>query len=466
MEKQEKILVNPYMPNSVPATKREMMKQLGIESIEELISDIPESLRFKGRMGLPSQPLLAEMDLTKHMESLLHQNTSCNEVISYLGAGCYRHYVPAICDEINGRSEFLTAYCGDTYSDHGKLQAIFEYTSMMGELLDLDVVSFTTYDGGQAAASSLRMAGRITGRKQVLLPKTMNPEILSQINDYCYKVLDILLIDYNPVTGQMDTEDLKQKISADTAAVFIENPSYLGFIEANVEQIAGMAHAAGALCVVYVDPLSLGLFESPANQGADIVCGDIQPLGMHMSYGGGCAGFIATRDDEKFILEYPTYFYGITTTNVEGQYGYGRALNFRTSHSSREKAKEYFGTEAGLWGITAGVYLALMGPQGMKDIGEHIFYKANFAKKVFSEIKGIKSCFTTASFKEFVLNFDETGKVVGEINNQLLKNGIFGGKDLSGSFPQLGNSALYCVTEMTAKQDILRTAEILKNILA
>ncbi len=455
----------PYIPNSEPGIRREMLEQLGIESIEELICDIPESLRFRGSMNLPQEPMLSEITLKKHIEGLLNKNTSCSEVISYLGAGCYQHHVPAICDEINGRAEFLTAYCGDTYSDHGKLQAIFEFTSMMGELLDLDVVGLATFDGGQAAASSLRMACRITGRRQVLLPKTMNPELLSQIKDYCYPHYDIEMIAYAPGTGQMDIDDLKRKISDKTAAVFVENPSYLGFMEEQVEQIASMAHQAGALCVAYTDPISLGLLESPANQGADIVCGDIQPLGMHMLYGGGCAGFIATRDDEKFILEYPTYLYGITTTNIESQYGYGRALNFRTSHGSREKAKEYFGTAAGLWAITAGVYLALAGPQGLKDIGENICCKANYAMKVFSGIKGIKPYFRSVPFMEFVLNFDETGKTVGEINAELLKKGIFGGKDLSESFPELGNSALYCVTELMTREDIQKTAAILKEIL-
>jgi Glycine cleavage system protein P (pyridoxal-binding), N-terminal domain len=453
------------MPNSVPDTKQAMLAELGVASFEELLADIPEHLRVKGNLGLPGEPLSAEADLIRHMQGLLRKNTACDEMISYLGAGCYRHYVPAICDEINGRAEFLTAYCGDTYSDHGKLQAIFEYTSMMGELLDLDVVSFTTYDGGQAAASALRMAGRITGRKELLLPKTMNPEILAQITDYCSPHLTVSFVEYDPGTGQMDMDDLRRKVSPATAAVFVESPAFLGFVADNVEDIAAVVHQAGGLCVAYVDPLSLGLLESPANQGADILCGDIQPLGIHMLYGGGCAGFIATRDEEKFILEYPTYFYGITTTSVEGQYGFGRALNFRTSHGSREKAKEYFGTEAGLWAITAGVYLALMGPQGMRDVGEHIFYKANYAQKLFGEIAGIKAGFTAAPFKEFVLNFDETGKSVAEINDELLKNGILGGKDLSGSFPQLGNSALYCVTEMTAKEDIDKTADILRKIV-
>jgi len=458
-------MVHPYMPNSVPEVKNAMLKELNAASIEELYQDIPQSLRLKNPMNLP-KPILSEFELKKHVESILSKNTSSTEVINFLGAGCYQHYVPAICDEINSRSEFLTAYCGETYSDHGKLQAIFEYTSMMGELLDMDVVSYTTYDGGQAAVSSLRMAGRITNRREILLPGTINPEIFSQIEDYCKKALDIRLVDSNPLTGQMDIKDLKRKISSKTAAVFFENPSFLGFMEEQVETISSITHEYGALTVVYVDPSSLGILEAPANYGADIVCGDIQPLGIHMHYGGGCAGFIATRDEETYISEYPTYFYGITTTKNTGEYGFGRALNYRTSHGSRENAKEYFGTEAGLWAITAGVYLALMGPQGMQELGETILYKSNYTSKLLSTIPGVKApLFQSSHLKEFIVNFDETGKTVEQINKALLKYGIFGGKDLSHHFPNLGESALYCVTEIISIDDIHKLVSALKKIV-
>ncbi len=458
-------IVHPYMPNSVPEVKDAMLEKLNITSIEELYEDIPQSLRLKKSMNLP-EPLLSELELKKHMESILSKNTSCTEMLNFLGAGCYQHYIPAICDEINNRSEFLTAYCGETYSDHGKLQAIFEYTSMMGELLDMDVVSYTTYDGGQATVSSLRMASRITNRREILLPETINPEILSQIKDYCKKSQDIQLVRCDSHTGQMDINDLKIKISSKTAAVFFENPSYLGFIEEHGELISSISHQHGALTVVSVDPSSLGILEAPVNYGADIVCGDIQPLGIHMHYGGGCAGFIATRDDEKYIAEYPTYFYSITTTKNEEEYGFGRALNYRTSHGSRENAKEYFGTAAGLWAITAGVYMALMGPKGMEELGENILYKCNYTSKLLSTIKGIRTpLFQSSNFKEFLVNFDETGKTVAEINRALLKYNIFGGKDLSQHFPHLGNSALYCVTEVMGIEDIHRLADALKKII-
>jgi len=463
---EKKPFIHPYMPNSAPQVQKVMLDELGVGSLEELYEDvIPKHLRLNRPLDLP-QPILSEQELKRHIEGLMAQNISCEQASSFLGAGCYRHFVPALCDEINGRSEFLTAYCGDTYSDHGKMQAIFEYCSLMAELLDLDVVSYTNYDGGQAAASSLRMALRITGRSELLLPATMNPDILSQIREYCQHLATVTLIDYDAATGLLDLEDLKTKLSDKVAAVYWESPSYLGTIETQGEKIAQLAHQAGALVVTYTDPSALGVLESPANVGADIVCGDIQGLGMHQSFGGGCAGYIASANREEIIAEYPTYMYGITTTQNPGEYGWGRALNDRCSHISREKAKEYFGTETGLWAITAAVYLATLGPQGLRELGETIVCRSNYAIKLLSQIKGLKvNLFNSPVFCEFIVNFDQLGLTVAKVNAELRKADIFGGLDLSADFPALGQSALYCVTEMTSADDIEKLAAALTAIV-
>lgn len=464
----EKQFVHPYMPNSAPSNKNTMLEELGIQDVEELYGQsITEELRYRGTMNLP-KPITGENKLKRHVMGILNKNISCGEYDCYLGAGCYNHYVPAICDEINSRAEFLTGYCGDTYSDHGKMQAIFEYTSMMGELLDMDVVSYTLYDGGQAVSSSLRMAVRIQEadgheeRNVLLVPETMNPEILAQAKQYCKYSGTIQVVPCDRKSGRMDLEALTAfLIKGDVAAVFLENPSYLGFFEEQAETIIRMAHDAKALAIVQPDVASLGVVEAPANYGADIVCGDIQPLGIHMQYGGGCAGFIATRYEEKYIQQFPTYLYGIVKTDNPDSYGWGRALNYRCSHGSREKANEYFGTETGLWSITAAVYLALMGPQGMYDLGAYVLQMCHYAVETLTSIPGIKVNFLGGkNFQEFVINFDDTGKSVEQINAKLLELGIFGGKDLSGDFPWLGQSSLYCVTEMTTCEqlDTLREA--------
>jgi glycine dehydrogenase subunit 1 len=447
-------IVYPYIPNSEPSVKQQMLTTVDAKNADEFYEDVPESIRFRGELNLP-EPFLSEFGLKKHVEGILARNITAKEYLNFKGGGCYQHYVPSICDEINRRSEFLTAYAGEPYDDHGRFQALFEYTSMMGELLDMDVVNVPTYDGFQASATSLRMACRITGRNQVLISSTTGKDKLSKIREYLKPDIEIKMIGYHRETGQLALDELNEQVSEQIAAVYFENPAYLGYVEINGDEIGRISHSQGSLLVVSVDPISLGVLKPPANYGADIVCGDIQPLGMHMNFGGGHAGFIATHDEEKFVMEYPSRLFGIAPTIVPGEYGFGDVAYERTSFAVREEGKEWVGTAAALWGITAGVYLALMGPQGMQEIGAGIMARARYAMKNLSQITGVHIPFyNSAHFKEFAVNFDATGKTVQNINQGLLERGIFGGVDISNQFPQLGQSALFCVTEMHTKQDI------------
>jgi glycine dehydrogenase subunit 1 len=462
----EKPTIYPYIPNSVPAVKEQMLQEVAADSGEAFYEDVPEPLRLREPMDLPP-PLLSEYELKRHVEGLLARNTACGEYLSFLGAGCYQHHVPAVCDEVNQRGEFLTAYAGEPYDDHGRFQALFEYASMMGELLNMDVVNVPTYDGFQAAATSIRMAARITGRHQALLCGTLGPDKLSKIRDYCRPGPEIGLVGYDPDTGQMDLHALRAGISSGTAAVYFENPSYLGFVETRGDEIARIAHEHGAICVVSADPISLGVLAPPADYGADIVCGDIQPLGIHMQFGGGHGGFIATRDEEQYVMEYPSRLFGIAPTAVPGEVGFGDVAYERTSFAVREEGKEWVGTAAALWGITAGVYLALMGPQGMYEIGEGIMVRSRYAMSQLDRIEGVRApAFRAPYFKEFVVDLNGTGRTVVEINRALLERGIFGGKDLSLEFPELGQSALYCVTEVHTKEDIDRLARALEEVVS
>lgn len=460
----KKAIIYPYMPNSVLEAKARMLKAVKADSTEAFFEDVPKAIRLKGKLNLP-EPLLAEADLVKHVEGLLDRNTSTREAISFLGGGCWNHYVPAVCDEVNSRSEFLTAYAGDPYEDHGRFQALFEYESMMGELLNMDVVNVPNYDGFQAAGTSLLMGNRITGRPQALVCGTISRDKLSKLVDYARPQLEIILVKYHKWTGLMDLEDLKSKLSDQTAVVYFENPSYLGFLETQAEEIVSLTKAAGAISVVAADPGSLGVIAPPADYGAQIVCGDIQPLGIHQHYGGGHGGFIATHDDPTFVMEFPSRLFGISPTVVPGEYGFGDVAYERTSFALREEGKEWVGTAAALWGITAGVYLALMGPQGMRELGERIMQRCLYAQKELSKLKGVKVRFKGVAFKEFVLDFNATGKRVRQINQKLLKAGIFGGSDLSAEFPELGQCALYAVTETTTQADIDRLVSVLKEVL-
>jgi glycine dehydrogenase subunit 1 len=442
-----------------------MLDFIGVQDIEELYQEIPSELRLQKPLDLP-EPLLSEHELREHVGGLLEKNVDCDQYANFLGAGCWQHFVPVLCDEINSRGEFLTAYAGDTYSDHGKHQAWFEFQSLLGELLGMDVVGFPTYDWATAISSAVLMACRLTGRRRVIVPRNLNPEKLSHMRNYCRAALDeIIEVDYDPVTGEMDLGSLSDGISSEVAAVYFENPTYLGPIETRGEEICGVTKDSGAISVVGVDPISLGVLAPPSDYGADIACGEAQTLGIHMQAGTGTCGFIASHEDQDVMAEYPTLLETICQTQ-QGEWGFGWATLERTSYEKRGLSKDFTGTSTGLWAITAAVYLACMGPQGMKEVGKAILQKSQYAIRRLREIDGLRvPVFDSTSFKEFVVNFDASGASVRDINRALLKRGIFGGKDISDEFLDLGQSALYCVTEVTSLEDIHKLVEGLKEVL-
>ena len=235
---------------------------------------------------------------------------------------------------------------------------------MMAELLDMEVVNVPTMDYSQAAATAIRMGSRVAGRTGVLVPASMDREKLAVVKNYCMPDLQIEEVKCDDKTGCIDVADLKAKLNDSIGVVYFENPNYFGGLEISAREIANAAHDAGAQCVVGVDPISLGVVAVPHSYGADIVCGDLQPLGIHMNYGGGQSGFMATMDDPTYVLEFPSRLFGICRTNTEGEYAFADVAYDRTSFGHlRDKAKEYVGTQTALWGITAGVYLATMGPR-------------------------------------------------------------------------------------------------------
>lgn len=456
---------HPYIPNSQPDIKKQMFDELGITSVEDIFKEIPSHLRFKGVMNLP-EPIKSEYALRKHVEGILDKNVSCKDNISFLGGGTWQHYVPSVCDTIALRDEFLTAYVGDAYSDHGKFQAMFEFQSMIAELVGMEFSGTPTYDWGTSAGVSCRMASRKTGRKDVIIPENISPGRLAVIKNYLKPDINVIMVKFVKETGLMDLGDLKEKLNDKIAAVYFENPTYLGVIETQGPEISKMVHDVKAEVVVGCDPSSLGVLEAPAEYGADIVCGEIQSLGVHMQYGGGLGGFMASRDELEYVAEYPNLLYGITTTISEGEYGFGEVYYDRTSYASREKAKDFVGTATALFGITAGVYLALMGPHGMKELGEGILQRVSYAKKEISKIKGISIPLEGFNFKEFVVDFNGTGKTVDEINAKLEEIGIFGGINLENKFPEFGQSALYCITEIHTKEDIDKLINGLNTIVS
>lgn len=456
---------NPYIPNSAPDVKSAMLAAVGADTVDELYGSIPERLRVPGLLDMePALP--SEYELRRHVSGVLDRNQSCLERLSFLGGGCWPHYVPAVCDEIINRGEFLTAYYGDTYGDHGKMQALFEYASMLGELVECDAVSQPTYDWGSAAATSICMAARITGRHVALIPASVGAERRSLIEGYCEPWVELVTIGFDRETGLLDGGQIREAMSADTACLYLEMPGFLGVVETQAEELAAVAREAGALTVVGVDPISLGVLEAPPRYGADIVCGELQPLGIHMGYGGGLAGFVASSDTEQFVSEYPMFLIGLGPTVVEGEYGFGEVVWERTSYVQRGDSKEYTGTTQNLWAIAAGAYLAMVGPQGLAELGRGIVSRARYAAGRLDALPGVRApAFSAPFFKEFVVDFSESGRAVSEIQSALRERGIFGGLDLSTQYPELGQSALVCVTEVHTKADIDRFADALGEVL-
>ncbi len=459
---------HPYMPNSVPAVRRRLLAALGIDSVETLFSQIPDDHRLKKPLRLPPA-LTSESELRRHMCDLLSKNRSCEDALSFLGGGCWHHHVPAICDEIVQRSEFLTPVWGTPSSDLGRNQAWFEFTSQMGELLGMDLVALPVYSWGCAAGHAIRMAARITGRSKVIVPQLMDPERYAVIRNYCEPTemsshIEIVEVDCDPDTLLLDLEDLGGKLNDGIAAVYFENPTCLGQIEHQAEAIAEAARACGAETIAGVDPISLGILKPPGQYGADLAVGSIQPLGIHMNCGGGLGGFIASRDEPLYAYEYPALMVSIAET-THGEHGFGLALAHQSSYGMREEGKDWTGNSTYLWAIAAAAYMALLGPAGFRELGELIIQRAHYCASLLDEVDGVRVLAKRGFFKEFVVNFDGAGKRVADINAALLSRDVFGGIDLSEALPELGQSALYCVTEQHTQADIQRLADTLTEVL-
>ncbi len=397
-----------------------MMQEIGIKSIEELYADIPEKYRLKKPLNIPEA--LSEFEVKRHVETLLSKNKTCNDMPVFLGAGCWPHYVPAVVKEIVQRSEFLTAYTPyQPEISQGMLQALFEYQSMICELTSMDVANSSMYDWASALGEAARMAARLTRRREILIPKIIHPERAATLHVYAEPPgIMIEQIAYERESGQISLEDLKNKISDKTAAVYIENPSYLGFIETQVDEIGKEAHSHGALFIVGVDPTSLGILKPPGEYDADIVIGEAQPLGNAMNFGGPLLGIFACRGDMNLIRQMPGRIIGLTTTMDGSGQGFCMALQTREQHIRREKATSNICSNEALCAVASAVYMALLGPQGLRELGETIMYKANYAMRLISEIDGVKApIFKSAHFKEFTVNFDGAGLSVKEVHKKL-----------------------------------------------
>lgn len=446
-----------YIPNTLQ-DQEEMLSTIGVSSIEELIADIPRELRLKRALAIPEP--LSEIELRRQMSGLAQQNAHTDAYTFFLGGGAYDHYIPSVVSHLISRSEFYTSYTPyQAEMSQGLLQSIYEYQTLICEITGLDVANASMYDGASALAEAALMACRITKRSRLLVSKAIHPHYLQVVRTYL-SGLRSPLWEIPHMDGRTDLQALSKALassaSAGYAAVLIQHPNFFGCLE-EVQEIGQLAHTQGALLVVIVDPLSLGLLLPPGGYGADIAVGEGQALGNAMSFGGPYLGVFSTRKD--YMRQMPGRIVG-ATLDKKGQRGYCLTLQAREQHIRRERATSNICTNQALMALAATVYLATMGREGLREVGEQCLQKATYAKNKICEIPGFEPAYSAPFFKEFVV---KTPLAPSRINKKLLNHKIIGGLDLGLYDRRHKNHMLWCVTENRTREEIDRLAEVLSS---
>ena len=443
----------PYVPHT-DADRKAMLAEIGVSSIEELFADVPEEVRFP-ELKLPKP--LSEPEILKELRAMSERNADLDHYACFLGAGAYNHFVPSVVNHVIGRSEFYTAYTPyQPELSQGTLQTIFEYQTMICALTGMEVANASHYDGATALAEAALVAVRISRgkRKKVIISPAVHPEYRQTLRTYI-RGTDILVAGDEDLTRELD--DLKAMLDEDTACLIVQNPNFFGQLE-EVDGLADAVHEAGALLIVAVDPISLGLFRPPGEYGADIVVGEGQSLGNAISFGGPYLGIFACLD--KYKRRMPGRLVG-ETVDVEGKRGYVLTLTPREQHIRREKATSNICTNEALCALAAGAYLAAMGKTGLRKVAELCYHKAHYAAQRIAAIPGFELRDDKPFFKEFVVRCP---KPPADINRQLLQRKIIGGYELGKAYPHLADCMLFCVTEMNTREEIDRLVEALQEV--
>ncbi len=425
--------------------RKEMLATIGVKSVEDLFSDIPQEVRLQREMDLP--PALAESEVLKHLNSLAAKNKHFNNCVSFMGAGVYDHFIPSLIKHITGRSEFYTCYTPyQPEISQGILQAIFEYQTMICQLTGMDVANASMYDGGTAVAEGAIMGCGATRRSKALVSSSVSPFYREVLKNY-FNSRGLDLEEVPLKDGHTDLDELEKMLGDDVASVILQQPNFFGLIE-EMDGVADMVHNHKAALVVSADPLSLPLLPAPADYGADIVVGEGQALGVPASFGGPLLGIMAARS--KFVRQLPGRIAGETVDSEENR-GYVLTLQTREQHIRREKAASNICSNQALVALGASVYLAAMGPQGMREVAEQCLQKAAYARESITALEGYESVFPGVPFKEFAVTVPGNP---AELNKKLLEKNILGGIDLNPFYPELKNTMLFAVTEKRTRAEI------------
>ncbi|MGD0652929.1 MAG: aminomethyl-transferring glycine dehydrogenase subunit GcvPA [Thermoguttaceae bacterium] len=443
----------PYIPNTLDDQKL-MLEAIGAASMDELFAMVPAELRLKGELCLA--PALGELELTAHITGLSGQNLSAACAPCFLGGGSYDHFIPAAIDAIASRGEFYTSYTPyQAEAAQGNLQALFEYQTLIAQLTAMDVSNSSLYDGGTAAVEAVLMALDATRRGgRVVVAESVHPEYRQILKTYLAN-FSTEIVAVGAKDGTVSPADLEAAVNAETACVLVQHPNFFGCLE-EVETLAEIAHKAGALFIVAVDPISLGLLKRPGQYEADICVAEGQSLGNPMAYGGPYLGIIACR--EQFVRRMPGRLVG-QTTDRRGRRCWVLTLQTREQHIRREKATSNICTNQALFALRAAVYLSLMGPQGMRDVAKLCLQKANYALNQLTASGKLSKVFNRPTFKEFVVRVNSGN--VEKLLQSAQKEYILPGLPLGQWYPQLADCLLVAVTEKRTKEEIDRLVKII-----
>ncbi|WP_438310721.1 aminomethyl-transferring glycine dehydrogenase subunit GcvPA [Sporosarcina sp. FA9] len=432
-----------YMPMT-ETDRAEMLKAIGVSSVDELFADIPEKVRFKGDYNIKKAK--SETSLTKELSKLASKNANAQNYASFLGAGVYDHYKPIIVDHVISRSEFYTAYTPyQPEISQGELQAIFEFQTMICELTGMDITNSSMYDGGTALAEAGTLSAGHTRRKKLLISETVNPEARDVVLSYA-RGQSIEVVTIPQKDGVTDLEKLEEMMDDNTAAVLVQYPNFFGQVE-DIQKVGEIAHASGGLFVVSANPLALGILTPPGKLGADITVGDAQPFGIPESFGGPHCGYFSVT--KKLMRKLPGRLTG-ETTDEDGQRGYVLTLQAREQHIRREKATSNICSNQALNALAASVAMTALGKVGTQEMAYQNIVKTRYAKDAFTKA-GFTVVFDGAHFNEIVV---DCKIAIKEINDHLFTKGILGGYDLGLKYSDLANHSLIAVTEQRTKEEI------------
>jgi glycine dehydrogenase subunit 1 len=434
-----------YIANT-PDDVRVMLGAIGLDSLDQLFDLIPPEFRLQRPLPIP--PALTELELTNQVPQVLAQNQGADRRVCFLGGGCYDHFIPAVVDNLAARGEFYTAYTPyQPEASQGTLQATFEYQTLITQLTGLDVSNASLYDGGSAAAEAMLMALAITRRfGQVVVAESVHPEYRQILATFLAQI-EPKLVTVPAPGGQAVVEAFSGVMTDQTAAVIVQYPNFFGQLE-DVRAIVASAHSRGALAIVIVDPISLGLLNRPGDNGADIVVAEGQSLGNALAFGGPYLGIMACRDE--YVRKMPGRIVG-QTTDRNGKRCWVLTLQTREQHIRREKATSNICTNQGLLALRASIYLAVMGPGGLRRAAELSTRKAHYAAEQLAAVPGLSLAFPGPFFKEFVVRCEQhPQKVLAEVG----RLGYHGGIDLGRWYPDLADCILVAVTEKRSKDEI------------